>query len=206
MPTKSVPPVDALPTRARRAGEAPVQCGRGHDEGAGDRQVPGGVVGGGHVPQCGDTSGSGCRAGPSGCQAARVTTGTGTTSGVGPTGVVTAAAVLTGVAAVVGAHGIAGEVRLKLFTDDLAAYPNLEANGRSLTLETLRPGPNGAVARFARHGMRHLTTAIPTRAARVRRRPDCVRCTPRRRAHDGRPSPMRRTVSPNSARSRRASC
>ena len=52
-------------------------------------------------------------------------------------------------AAVVGAHGIAGEVRLKLFTDDLARYPVLSGGGRTLTLKSVRPGPNGAVARFA---------------------------------------------------------
>jgi 16S rRNA processing protein RimM len=52
-------------------------------------------------------------------------------------------------AAVVGAHGIAGEVRLKLFTDDLARYPALIAGERMLTLKSVRPGPNGAVARFA---------------------------------------------------------
>ena len=52
-------------------------------------------------------------------------------------------------AAVVGAHGISGEVRLKLFTDDLARYPSLIAGVRTLTLKSVRPGPNGAVARFA---------------------------------------------------------
>lgn len=52
-------------------------------------------------------------------------------------------------AAVVGAHGIAGEVRLKLFTDDLARYPVLHAGVRMLTLKSVRPGANGAVARFA---------------------------------------------------------
>lgn len=51
-------------------------------------------------------------------------------------------------AAVIGAHGIAGEVRLKLFTDDLARYPSLIAGDRTLTLKLVRPGPNGAVARF----------------------------------------------------------
>jgi 16S rRNA processing protein RimM len=56
---------------------------------------------------------------------------------------------LVTLAAVIGAHGIAGEVRLKLFTDDLARYPTLVANGRTLTLKSVRPGPNGAVARFA---------------------------------------------------------
>lgn len=52
-------------------------------------------------------------------------------------------------ALVLGAHGIAGEVRLRLFTDDLSAYPLLQAGGRLLTLASVRPGPNGAVARFA---------------------------------------------------------
>ncbi|MFW2830271.1 ribosome maturation factor RimM [Sphingomonas sp. ID0503] len=52
-------------------------------------------------------------------------------------------------AAVIGAHGIAGEVRLKLFTDDLSPYKTLDAGGRTLTLKKVRPGPNGAVARFA---------------------------------------------------------
>ncbi|HEY0271257.1 MAG TPA: ribosome maturation factor RimM [Sphingomonas sp.] len=52
-------------------------------------------------------------------------------------------------AAVVGAHGIAGEVRLKLFTGELARYPVLHAGARALTVKSLRPGPNGAVARFA---------------------------------------------------------
>ncbi|TVV72211.1 ribosome maturation factor RimM [Sphingomonas solaris] len=55
-------------------------------------------------------------------------------------------------AAVAGAHGVQGEVRLKLFTDDpanLRAYDGFEAGGRRLTLKTIRPGPAGAVARFA---------------------------------------------------------
>jgi len=52
-------------------------------------------------------------------------------------------------AAVVGAHGIQGELRLKLFTDDLAHYPLLQAGDATLTLKSVRPGPNGAVARFA---------------------------------------------------------
>ena len=48
-------------------------------------------------------------------------------------------------AAVIGAHGISGEVRLKLFTDDLARYPALVAGDRTLTLKSVRPGSNGAV-------------------------------------------------------------
>ncbi len=55
-------------------------------------------------------------------------------------------------AAIIGAHGLQGEVRLKLFTEDLAAYKALSGAGRSFTLKSLRPGPNGAVARFAEIG------------------------------------------------------
>lgn len=51
-------------------------------------------------------------------------------------------------AVVVGAHGVAGEVRLKLFTDDLARYRSLDAGGRVFTLMSVRPGSNGAVARL----------------------------------------------------------
>ena len=52
-------------------------------------------------------------------------------------------------AAVIGAHGVTGEVRLKLFTDDLARYSSLDAGGRALSLLTVRNGSNGAVSRFA---------------------------------------------------------
>ena len=52
-------------------------------------------------------------------------------------------------AVVIGAHGVTGEVRLKLFTDDLARYRSVRIGGRDLTLKSVRPGPNGAVARIA---------------------------------------------------------
>lgn len=55
-------------------------------------------------------------------------------------------------AVIIGAHGIAGEVRLKLFgegVDTLKTYKSFDAAGRKLTLKTLRPGSNGAVARFS---------------------------------------------------------
>lgn len=52
-------------------------------------------------------------------------------------------------AAIIGAHGITGEVRLKLFSDDLSAYPSLSGGGRTFTLKSFRPVTNGAVARFA---------------------------------------------------------
>lgn len=50
-------------------------------------------------------------------------------------------------AAIVGAHGVAGEVRLKLFTDDLKPYRSF--NDGALTLNSVRHGSNGAIARFA---------------------------------------------------------
>ncbi|WP_066652413.1 MULTISPECIES: ribosome maturation factor RimM [Sphingomonas] len=50
-------------------------------------------------------------------------------------------------AVVIGAHGVAGEVRLKVFADDLKRYKRF--NGGALTLKSLRNGNNGAIARFA---------------------------------------------------------
>lgn len=55
-------------------------------------------------------------------------------------------------AGIIGAHGVTGEVRLKLFgegPEGLRAYGSFDASGRTLTLKSVRPGPNGAVARFA---------------------------------------------------------
>lgn len=55
-------------------------------------------------------------------------------------------------AAIIGAHGVAGDVRLKLFgegVESLRTYKSFDAGGRTLTLRSIRPGPNGAVARFA---------------------------------------------------------
>jgi len=46
-------------------------------------------------------------------------------------------------AVITGAHGVSGEVRLKLFTDDLAPYRTF--NGGALTLKNFRNG----IARFA---------------------------------------------------------
>jgi 16S rRNA processing protein RimM len=63
-------------------------------------------------------------------------------------------------AAIIGAHGVTGEVRLKLFTDDLKPYPALDAGGRTLTLRSIRPGPNGAVARFAEIADRNSAEAL----------------------------------------------
>lgn len=55
-------------------------------------------------------------------------------------------------AAVAGAHGIAGEVRLKLFAaspESLKRHARFDAGGRVLTLVSVRSGPQGGVARFA---------------------------------------------------------
>jgi 16S rRNA processing protein RimM len=54
-------------------------------------------------------------------------------------------------AAVAGAHGVKGELRLKLFTESVAnlkRYPALHVGGIERKLESVRPGPSGAVARF----------------------------------------------------------
>ena len=55
-------------------------------------------------------------------------------------------------AAVAGAHGVGGEVRLKVFAeglDSLKRHKNLLAGDRLLTLQAVRPGSAGAIARFA---------------------------------------------------------
>ena len=54
-------------------------------------------------------------------------------------------------AAIAGAHGVRGEVRLKLFgegADALRAFSVFEAGGRKLTLKSVRPANQGAVASF----------------------------------------------------------
>ena len=63
-------------------------------------------------------------------------------------------------AVIIGAHGVTGEVRLKLFTKDLKPYPVLDAAGRTLTLKSIRPGPNGAVARFSEIPDRNAVEAL----------------------------------------------
>lgn len=66
-------------------------------------------------------------------------------------------------AVIIGAHGIAGDVRLKLFAEgaeSLKNYKSFDVAGRTLTLKSLRPGPNGAVARFAEIGDRSAAEAL----------------------------------------------
>ena len=53
-------------------------------------------------------------------------------------------------AVVIGAHGVTGEVRLKLFAEGLESLTAHKSfNEGALTLKSLRPGNNGAIARFA---------------------------------------------------------
>ena len=61
-------------------------------------------------------------------------------------------------AAIIGAHGIAGEVRLKVFADDLASYKSF--NNGALMLKSLRTGSNGAIARFAEVADRNAAEAL----------------------------------------------
>lgn len=61
-------------------------------------------------------------------------------------------------AVAIGAHGVAGEVRLKVFADDLTPFKSF--NGGSLTLKSLRPGNNGVIARFAEIGSRNAAEAL----------------------------------------------
>lgn len=61
-------------------------------------------------------------------------------------------------AVVIGAHGVTGEVRLKVFADDLGAHRAF--NGGALTLKSLRDGPNGAIARFAEVADRNAAEAL----------------------------------------------
>ncbi|MGN6154287.1 MAG: ribosome maturation factor RimM [Sphingomicrobium sp.] len=54
-------------------------------------------------------------------------------------------------AAVAGAHGVRGELRLKLFTDsaeNLKRYETVYVGGAERKLESVRPGPAGAVVRI----------------------------------------------------------
>jgi len=66
-------------------------------------------------------------------------------------------------AAVAGAHGIGGEVRLKLFAenvDSLKRHKRLHTGEGILTLVAVRPAPGGAIARFAEIGDRNAAEAL----------------------------------------------
>lgn len=70
-------------------------------------------------------------------------------------------------AVVAGAHGVAGEVRLKVFADDLAAFRTF--NGGALTLRSARTGGNGVIARFAEVTDRNAAEALRGTELRVPR-------------------------------------
>jgi 16S rRNA processing protein RimM len=61
-------------------------------------------------------------------------------------------------AVIIGAHGVAGEVRLKVFADDLGAYQSF--NNGALTLKSARSGNNGTIARFAEVADRNAAEAL----------------------------------------------
>jgi len=61
-------------------------------------------------------------------------------------------------AVIIGAHGVAGEVRLKVFAGDLESHRSF--NSGALTLKSLRPGSNGAIARFAEIADRNAAEAM----------------------------------------------
>lgn len=61
-------------------------------------------------------------------------------------------------AVVIGAHGVTGEVRLKVFAEDLDAHKSFNAG--ALTIKSLRPGNNGAIARFAEVSDRNAAEAM----------------------------------------------
>ena len=66
-------------------------------------------------------------------------------------------------AAIAGAHGVRGEVRLKLFgegAEALRAFSVFDAGDRKLTLKSVRPANQGAVATFAEVNDRSAAEAL----------------------------------------------
>jgi len=61
-------------------------------------------------------------------------------------------------AVIIGAHGVTGEVRLKVFAEDLSTHRQF--NGGALTLKSVRGGPNGTIARFAEVADRNAAEAL----------------------------------------------
>lgn len=59
---------------------------------------------------------------------------------------------------IIGAHGITGEVRLKVFAEDVSVYRSF--NGGALTLKSAREGSNGVIARFAEVTDRNAAEAL----------------------------------------------
>ena len=61
-------------------------------------------------------------------------------------------------AVIIGAHGVTGEIRLKVFAEDLKPYKSF--NNGTLTLKSVRPGSNGAIARIAEINDRNSAEAL----------------------------------------------
>ena len=61
-------------------------------------------------------------------------------------------------AVIIGAHGVTGEVRLKVFAEDLKPYKSF--NNGTLTLKSVRHGSNGAIARIAEINDRNAAEAL----------------------------------------------
>ncbi|CUS46615.1 MAG: ribosome maturation factor RimM [Pseudomonadota bacterium] len=61
-------------------------------------------------------------------------------------------------AVIIGAHGVTGEVRLKVFTDDLRRYKSF--NDGKMTLKSVRHGNNGDIARIAEVNDRNAAEAL----------------------------------------------
>ena len=73
-------------------------------------------------------------------------------------------------AAIAGAHGVTGEVRLKLFTEDVASLKRHKSyNGGALTLTAVRPHKGGAIARFAEIADRNAAEAARGTALTIAR-------------------------------------
>ena len=66
-------------------------------------------------------------------------------------------------AVIIGAHGVTGEVRLKLFgqgPDSLKQHKVFQVGDKNLHLKQVRPGNNGAIARFAEVADRNAAEAL----------------------------------------------
>ena len=61
-------------------------------------------------------------------------------------------------AVIIGAHGVTGEIRLKVFAEDQKPYKSF--NNGTLTLKSVRPGSNGAIARIAEINDRNAAEAL----------------------------------------------
>ena len=74
-------------------------------------------------------------------------------------------------AAVSGAHGVTGEVRLKLFTDNVDSLKRHKSfNNGALTVKSLRATKDGAIARFAEVGDRNAAEKLRSTVLTVPRK------------------------------------